>query len=728
MKKISTLGILLLLSHATYGQEVPPPEFVVSAPVFSSAPKIDGHLDDEVWRAAVVIDTFIEIEPDKGEPASEKTEVMIGYDEKNLYIGARCYTEPGNINAVMMQRDAYLGDEDSLHIVLDTFHDKRSGFYFAITPLGAQVDGLVRSDGDEVNLSWDGIWYSATSQDAEGWVAELAIPFRTLRFPKEEEQTWGLNLHRKIVHTREYVLWRPAESSNPETAVFKLSQAGELTGLKGLKQGRTLDIKPYVLARIDQSDTRGDDEDLEVGVDVKKGLTSGLTLDLTYNLDFAEAEADHQQINLTRFKLFFPEKRDFFLEGASLFYFGDRPDNLRSSQSILFFSRRIGLTEDAQHEVPVLGGAKISGRAGGMDIGFLNLTTDEVGELGEPRTSYTVLRLKRNILEKSSVGLMWLNKAVKNGADNSSMGFDWDFGAGKYFRTGGFLAKTSTPGLEGDDRAAMADVVWDSKYLFAKGSYTDIGQNFNPEMGFFPRLGIRESRGTAIVNTFPKLGNLRGVYFVEELVHVTDQNGDLESQNIFSEIDVSWNNFALIAFKFSDRTEVLKTSLEIHPGVFVPPGRYDFLSYFMGWQSIPDKPVLVFSRMEVGELYDGDFSELVLGFWLRPVRGLLAIIIIDHTDVDFPERPEFNLPARDFTVDLVSFNVTYAVSPTLSGRTLVEWRKDDNLDANIAVKWIYKPGAAFYLVYNERRDLTGQLGTLSGPTDRSFIAKATFFF
>ncbi|HEX9730868.1 MAG TPA: DUF5916 domain-containing protein [Thermoanaerobaculia bacterium] len=724
MKRIVALAALFWLGAALDGQE--PSRFVVTAPRLSSAPTIDGNLDEQAWSEAAALDSFTQLEPTEGAPASEATEVRIGYDAKTLYVAVRCH-DSQKVTSVLMDRDGELANEDSVQIVLDTFLDKRSGFLFAVNPLGAQFDALVRGEGEEVNFSWDGIWTSATARDGGGWSAELAIPFRTVRFPAAEEQTWGLNVQRTVISKREYTLWKPIDRYSSGLALFKLSQAGELKGLRDLEQGRRFDLKPYVAVRGESNSEAGDDTSLDAGIDVKKNLTSELVLDLTYNLDFAEAEADNQQVNLSRFKLFFPEKRDFFLEGSSLFYFGERPDYLKSPERIFFFSRQIGLTADARQEIPVLGGAKVAGKVGGFDLGFLNLTTEELTyrdrdgeERFEPETNYTVLRVKRDLFAGSSVGVMGLNKEVSGGPDNEGAGVDWDFALGKSVKTGGFLARTRTPGLEGEDWAAQTDLVFDSKYVFAKGAYTEVGEDFNPEMGFFTRTGVREYRGNVTFLPRPKIWKLRDMIILDDFTQITDREGELREQYNRAEVDLQWQNYVVLAMKYFSNVEVLDASFEIYPGVVIPPGRYDYSNYFVGIQSIPGKPFFAFGRILGGDLYDGTFNTYFVGARIRPLPGLFSRITYEHTDV--------KLPAGDFIAKLLSVKVIYSLSPRLSTRALLEWRNDDNLSVNAALKWTYKPGAAFYVVYDELQDLVDRPPGVPNVRDRSLIVKSTFFF
>ena len=723
MKTTATWGLLILLGQVLHAQEVAPP--TVDMPLFTEAPKIDGRLDEAVWQTATVIDSFHQVNPTPGAPATERTEVRLGYDESKIYVGARCYTaDPSKINSVLMGRDALLQNEDSMHFVFDTFNDNKNAFFFAINVAGAQVDAFVRGDGDDVNYNWDAVWFSATSRDEEGWVAELAIPFRNLRFAETPEQTWGFNVQRVGVHNREYVLWQVTDAARPINAIFKISQAGKLSGMKGIRQGRSWDFMPYVLARAETSDVEGDDEDFEVGIDIKKSLTSKLTLDLTYNLDFAETEIDAQQTNLTRFPLFFPEKRDFFLESANNFYFGERPDkNTGAVDYTFFFSRRIGLTEDGRHQIPVLGGAKLSGQLDGVDLGLLTLTTEDFtyrdrdGQvLFEPETNYSVVRLKKEVYKRSSLGLIWLNKAVEGGPDNSGAGFDWALALSKHVKAGGFLTRTESRTGE-TDWAGLADFAWETDAAFVRASYLDIGESFDPAMGFFKRIGVREWGGTAFRSLRPE--GWGPLIMVGDFSRVVGQDGELESQNSWVELGIhtkKWSGLYLIAY---DNIEVLDVPFEIYPGIVIPPGRYHYTSPFIGWQWQPGKPFFPFARFQWGELYDGDFWTGILGLRTRALRGLFTRLFYEHTEVD--------LPAGEFTIDFVSLNVTYSVSPTLSGRGIFEWRKNDNLSANLGVRWDYRPGAALFLVYNEFRDLFDQPGDFSGDTDRSLIVKVTFF-
>ncbi len=722
MKRAMVMAVLLVVTAGSQGYATSS-DYVVDVPLLSAAPTLDGHLDEAVWEEALLLDRFVQLDPDVGAPATERTEVRIGYDTRKLYLGVRClYSEPDQIHAITMERDQRLLHDDTISFVLDTFLDRTSGYYFAVTPAGAQFDALVRRDGNDISPEWDGIWDVATSRTADSWTAEIAIPFRTLRFPQKEMQSWGFNIHRSVVFKRETLTWKPMERSLGILSAYRVGQAGELTGMRNLEQGRQLDIAPHVVASWEDSDG-DDDTSIDVGVDVKKNLTSELVLDLTYNLDFAEAEADYQQTNLTRFKLYFPEKREFFLEGANLFHFGERQDYQYSPDKLLFFSRRIGLTEDGQHKIPVLGGVKLSGQMGGTGIGLLNLTTEDMtytdaygNRRVEPRTNYSVLRMRRGILDKSNVGFMWLNQEVDGGLDNSGAGIDWDLVFGDHVQSSGYFAKTETPGLEGEDWAGLVDVLWSSQKFFVRSAYSEIGEEFNPQMGFFTRLGIREYRTTMAYDLRPKKWNLRKIEMLEDFTYITDRSGNVESQFNRLSADIVWNNLIIVAVKIFNEIDVLKYNFEIHPGVIIPPGEYHFQHYFIGAQTIPSKPVFAFARIYGGEFYDGDSRSFFLGLRVRPGPRFRAQVTWEHNDIE--------LPGGDFDIDLMRGRVAYSLSPRLSLRSLLQWKRDDNFDAQILGQWIYKPGSAFYVVYNEFRNLRLEPHT----RDRALILKLSYLF
>ncbi|MCP4660354.1 MAG: carbohydrate binding family 9 domain-containing protein [bacterium] len=708
-----------------------PSSYVLETSRFATPPTIDGRMAEGEWAGAVLATDFTQLVPDEGAPASERTEVHIGYDPENLYFAVRAFdSEADKLVANMLVRDADLRYDDTIRIILDTFHDQQNGFLFATNPLGVQVDALVRQEGAEVNLDWDGIWSCAATRDPEGFTAEIAIPFKTLRFPRGPEQVWGINISRSIARKQEEDFWKPMSRAYGFYARYKISQYGELTGLREIAGARRVRFKPYAVAGWDdQNAERSGDWELEAGIDVKAHLTSDLVADLTYNTDFAEAEADAQQVNLTRFRLFFPEKRDFFLEGANLFFFGDRPEPYRGVvDNLLFFSRQIGLSRDGRYAIPVIGGAKLTGAAGDFSIGMLNLTTDELSytdgagrSVFEPRTNYTVLRLKRSVLEKSAIGVLGLNKDRSGGAGNRVVATDWDFAVGDHLKTGGYLAKSSTPGLEGDDWAGFADVFWDSKHTRMHLAYTDIGEIFNDELGYIPRTGIRKLRSDMNYVLWPEGDRWRQVWFTWDLDYVTNRDGDLETRVNTLQANAFFESSAGLSFKFYDNLEVLTQGFPIHRDVVIAPGTYRFRNYFFGFQTDYSKKLGGAGRLAFGDFYDGRFLQTFGAVIYRPTEGLFGALVYERTDVD--------LPAGRFVTDLVQSEITYAFTSQLSVRAAYQWLQDDNSLGKAILKWTYRPGSSFYVVYEQLRDLTEpEVSFTAGIPGRSILAKTVFLF
>lgn len=744
-RAVLSCGLLALALPwtAVAGQTAPPPvapaepapvQPYVARPVrFDTAPVIDGRLDEPVWQTAAKLAGFQQIDPHEGAPASEPTEVFLGYDEDSLYIGARCYdSEPDKLVATVLTRDADIGYDDTLQVILDTFHDGRNGFLFATNPAGIQFDALVRSEGEQINLDWDGIWKVRTSQDSGGWLVEMSIPWRSLRFPNRPEQVWGFNVERNVARKRETSHWKPMQHSYGFYARYKLSQFGELTGLEGARQGSRFQFAPYVAAGGKQPPGGGSTSGVsDAGGDLKVTLTSNLVADLTYKTDFSETEADEADVNLTRSPLLFPEKRAFFLEGASLFYFGDRPLPHHSpDESFLFFSRRIGLTEDGLAEIPLLGGIKLTGQQGDYALGLLSLQTESTrrsdgfgGLIDEPRTTYSVLRLKRDLAGGSSLGVIGLSKDA-TAEQNRVGGLDWDVALRPNLRTGGYFAKSSTPGVEGADWAGSADLYWDSRNLRFDYAYREIGEGFNDELGYILRTGVRHWRADNNVVLWPERGPFQQAWFTYDFDYITDRVTDQIQTRINNfQANAFFRSSAGISYKFYDELEVLTAPLEFKRGVVVPAGSYRFPHHFVGFQTDYTKPLGSAGRLAWGDYYDGHFLQAFGFVAYRPIPGLFTAVTYQQTKVD--------LKAGSFESDLFLGEVTYAFSPQLSIRTWLQWNREENLRTKLILGWEFRPGSKLYVVYQDIRsyvDFFNPRQPLFGTPGRSLITKTVFLF
>ena len=488
---VALWAIALALCCFTPASLAQDPEKKVTAVHIQSPILIDGNLDEPEWSLAQPATDFVQQEPLMGEPSTERTEVRMLYDDENLYLGVYCFDSAGSegITITDISRDYAPRETDTFTMVFDTFNDKRNSFIFGTNAGGAKRDGQTAGDSERRNYDWDTVWHVKTKITEQGWQAEIAIPFRSLRFREVEEQVRGVNFGRRIRRKNEYTHWSPIPRPHRTSRV---SLAGELNGLSGIRQGRNLYLKPYLLTPVVRRE--GDDVDFlfDVGFDLKYGVTSELALDVTLNTDFSQVEADLQQINLTRFPLFFPEKREFFLENAPLFQVRRVGRGLRNSSRdlIAFFSRRIGLSQG--RVVPILGGARVTGRVGPYGIGFLSIQTDEFEEL--PSTNFTVARVQRDILGNSDVGGIFINKQG-GGQYNRTYGVDGRLQFFQNLEIASFFLKTDTPGLSGEDTSASAFVGWADHRYDIQAEYLSIEDNFNPEVGFIPRKGIRKSRG-----------------------------------------------------------------------------------------------------------------------------------------------------------------------------------------------------------------------------------------
>ncbi len=689
---------------------------------------IDGRLNEQAWSAAPVLDRFTQREPLEGEPVSERTEVRILYDSSHLYIGLRCLDrQPELIIANEMRRDVILRNNDCIEITLDTFHDHRTAIQFSTNPLGAQRDGLITAERmmEEQNWDWNGVWDNASTIDSTGWCAEIAIPFKTLRFVPDSDEPWGLNICRVIPRKREEAYWSPILRDYGFAGEYKMSAYGHLEGLRGLSHPSNFFVKPYGLAGNRQSIEESPPSEgvFELGVDAKALVSANLTLDLSLNTDFAQVEADQEQVNLTRFELFFPEKREFFLEGAGLFRFGERAWSPFQPPSLFYFSRRIGLSEDNE-PVPLLGGAKLTGKVSGLNVGFLDMvadrthyTNDDGLDVALPRTNFTVLRLQQDILANSSVGIMGLNQQSLESADyNRGFGADASIFLNDEIQTGGFLAKTVTPGLPGKDYAGYLDVVYTSDFFTALVSQSTIGENFNPEMGFFPRTGVRATHLNAGVGPRPDILNVRQLFFFEDFFYFTDQSGQPQTRQNSTGMYAAFQDGSYALLFYQMNYERLTEDFEIHENVVILPGEYRFNTLMGEVRTDQSSWISGLLNWNVGQFYDGTILGAGLGCDLKTGSRFTANMLYSHNRV--------SLSAGSFTTDLVSLRALYTFSPRMFLKAFIQWNSEGKtVIANVLFNFIHTPGSDLFLVYNE--EISG-FGVRPVSENRALLIKFTY--
>jgi hypothetical protein len=708
---------------------VNPHQYRARASRISQAVKIDGRLDEPVWAEAAGAGGFVQREPDEGKPATEGTEVRILYDDENIYFGVRCRDrEAGRIVANEMRRDAELESNDYIEIILDTYHDSRNAFYFATNALGAQRDALIRDEGASLNVDWDGIWVCRTSRDRDGWTAEIAIPFYTLRFGPEPRPVWGMNIGRKIARKKEEDYWVPVLRDYGFLGKYRISYFGHLDGLEDIRQGKSLQLMPYLIGGASQS---GRGEPLTVsanaGLDLKTRLASNITADLTVNTDFAQVESDQEQFNLTRFDLFYPEKREFFLEGADIFRFGERFQEHDPPSTLLFFSRTIGLTDDGR-TVPLLGGVKVTGKAGRTDIGVLDIMTDRLSYLDDDenrvnlaRTNFSVVRLKRDIFEKSSIGVIGLSKdPLSSGADfNRAAGFDFNLAFGSNFQSAGFLAKTFSPGRSGGDWAGHLNALWTSDLLSADLSYTDIGTDFDAEMGFVPRTDIRKLRANVAVAPRPDILGLRQVYAMDNFTYIENHAGVLQSRSHMAGAFNMFQNGTELFLGYMSNYELLTEPFEIESGVFIPIGVHKYDMFVGMFNSNRSRNLSLEAEMDMGGFYNGRLTGWRAQGNVKASKNFSLEFIYNRNAFNLP------VPGGRFEANIGAARLIYSFSPDLYGKAFIQWNDTDEMfKSNVLVRWIYKPGANLYFIYNESR----RLGAAGYIKDRMVMLKISFLF
>jgi hypothetical protein len=705
----------------------PDARYVARPVFFKTPPVIDGRLDDAVWQTAARLDGFVQLEPHEGAPTGEPTEVLLGYDQDNLYVGIRCHdSQPGKIVTTTLTRDSDVTYDDTVTLLLDTYHDGRTGYLFTTNSGGVQVDALVRNEGEQVNLDWDGIWTVEARRNETGWAVEIAIPWRTLRFPDRPEQVWGFNVERDIARTHEKSFWKPIEHS--WYARYKLSQAGTLVGMQGARPGSRFLFAPYAVGGAQRPANGKTSGVTHLGGDLKVNLASDLVGDVTVKTDFSEAEADEQTVNLTRNALLFPEKRAFFLEGASLFYFGERPDPEHPAETFMFFSRQIGLTPDGRASIPLLGGVKLTGHEGSYDVGVLGIETQATrkpdgfgGIVDAPRTTYSVVRLKRELPGGSSFGVIGLSKDA-TGDRNHLGGADWDVALTENLRSGGYFAKSWTPGVTTPDWAGSADLNWDSRNWRFHEQYTEIGQGFNDELGYITRTGIRAYHSDNYWILWPERGLFKQAWFVYDFDYYADRTtGQLQTRINHAKFSGYFRDSSGIAYKYYDETEVLTLPFEIKHGLFVPPGTYHFGHHFFGFQTDYTKPLGAVGRLAWGDYYDGNFIQSLGYLAYRPVPGLFLAATYQQTKVHLREG--------SFTNNILLGEVTYAFTARLSTRLWVQYDRGANLREKFEVDWELRPGSKLFVVYEDIKtyiDFFDPRQPTFGTPGRSLLAKIVY--
>jgi hypothetical protein len=723
--RIVLAGIVAVLHTSVLAEEqVGRPS--VQAGRLVTAPLIDGSVsDDSSWDGLSPARGFWQVQPDDGVPATQKTEVYIGFTDEALYIGVIAFDdEPDKIIVTDSRRDADLGETDSFQILIDGMRDGQNGYVFGTNPAGMQFDGQVAREGEGgilgsggggFNLNWDGTWEVATEISDIGWSAEIRIPFRTLRYRNGEQQTWGVNFQRNIRRNNEIAFWAQLPRQHN---LYRVSEAGTLLGVSPPSQ-RNLKVTPYVLGSSSRGgDLTASENNSEVGFDIKYSITPSLTLDATYNTDFAQVEADEQQVNLDRFSLFFPEKRSFFLENAGQFSVGD------SEEVEMFFSRRIGISDDGE-QLPIEGGVRLSGKVGNdTNLGFLHMGSEAVAGFA-PGNKFTVARVNQELPSRSAIGFMFVNRdgdgshLVSPGEDkNKTYAIDGRWGIGDNLLLQAWAAKTSTPGMEERDDAYSVKAIYSSPKWAYRLGYGQVGEDFNPEVGFLSRSNFRRANAFLMRRIRPE--DMWGLLEIRPHASYTaywDFDGFQESGFLHTDIHWEYRSGYELHTGINFTREGVKEAFDIVDGVTIQPGTYDHSEASIVFHTNQSAPLSFSLRTTIGGRFGGDRVSLAPTLKYRSGDSFSSELSYNYND--------FDLPGGVFKANLARLRLSYSFTPKILLQALVQYNElEDIMGTNLRFSWLRTANTGLFLVYNE----VDEQGISARSAGREIILKYSHIF
>ncbi len=676
---------------------------------------IDGKLTEDAWQRAEPADHFVQWNPHPGLPATEDTDVRFVYDGQNLYIGVRCWdSDSRHLTVNGLERDFASGNQDGVGIFIDSLHDGQSGFYFATNPVGAHHD--VQYSGDEThrNVDWEGVWDVKVTVDDSGWTAEFIVPFKTLRFSNAAHQEWGINMMRRIRRVNEDSHWSPLPR---RYRVGRASMAGTLTGLDDIHQGRNLKIKPFAIAKTLDMGLPASTEQIDGGLDVKYGLTESMTLDLGYRTDFSQVEVDQQQVNLTRFNLFFPEKREFFLENAGIFGIATAagPSGSTSDNVIPFFSRRIGLSSSGS-PIPIVGGARLSGQAGPYEVGMLGMVTGREGAI--PSTDFLVGRVRRTFRGQSTIGALVTSRTSSSSDDNRLYGVDTFLRFFDKLEVSSYLMKTDTTSRKGRDQARRLGVTWRDDDWTLAGQYEEVQPNFNPEVGFVGRTDM--GRYSTDLSWRPRPRNSPRIrnYTLGTTAdyYAASGTGDLQTRHQSVNTGVSLQSGASLGATVMNTFDRLVVPFAIRPGVIIPVGDYQYANMALNYTSDQSRQIEGGATLNTGEFWGGHATSVTGTLNMKPNYHVNLALNLSRSDV--------RLPQGDFATTVVGARVLYGFSTRAFLYSFLQYNATTNqFTANTRFNLIHRPLSDLFVVYNERRETTS--GAL---IERGLIVKFTNMF
>ena len=700
---------------------------------------LDGRLDDAIYADVPAFSDFVQQEPREGQPATERTDVWVFFDDDRVYFSFRCWeTEPERLIANEMRRDnvnVYLNDH--IAFIIDTFYDRRNGLEFLVNPIGGRMDGQITSERF-YNEDWNPIWDVAVGRFDGGWTVETAVPFKSIRYQRGRNQLWGFNVRRVNFSKNEHSFLTPVPRSLGDSAIFQVSRAAALVGLEAPPESTPLDIKPFAIMDVTSDHLAvpriSNDAGGSAGIDLKYGLTQNLVADLTVNTDFAHVEADEQQVNLTRFSLFFPEKREFFVENQGMFAFGGAgagPFGGGGSTPVLFYSRRIGLAGGqlgAPVEVPIHAGGRVTGRVGQFTVGALNMQTGDAPSAAAQATNFTVFRVKRDVLRRSSVGGIFTRRTVTRdgGPWNETYGLDGTFSFFDDLTINTYWAQTRSPERREDDVSYRSQLDYNGDRYGVQLERLAVGDNFNPEVGFLQREDFDRSFGLLRFSPRPHgIAAIRKLIWEGSFDYFTDRSGVLETRMAQGRFGIQFENGDQFDAAYTRSYEFLERPFEIASGIAIPVGGHPFQDVDVSYTLAQQRALGGTVGVQHGSFYNGRKTSVRFGAggW---GGGRFELSQQLSVEPGF-EVNRISLPQAQFTTQLVTTRTTYTVTPQMFVSALLQYNSTNNsVGANVRLRWEYQPGSELFIVYNEQRNtLSPRFPLLE---NRAFIVKLNRLF
>jgi hypothetical protein len=689
--------------------------------------RIDGVLDDALYDLVLPISDFIQVEPQEGAPATEKTDLWLAFDDQHIYLAFRCWdSTPDRRVATEMRRDSGTtwNGNDVVSFFIDPFYDRRNGVGFTINSIGGRNDGQITNERQYAG-DWNPIWDFSVGRFEGGWTVEVALPFKSIRYRAGSTQIWGFNALRTNRWKNELSTVARIPPGRGMQSVQQASMAATVVGIEAPAGARNLDVKPYATTSL-VSDANArprviNDLNGDIGLDVKYGVTQNLIADLTYNTDFAQVEADEAQVNLTRFSLFFPEKREFFLENQGTFSFGGVATSGQNAGAgdtpVLFYSRRIGL--DGGRVVPIQAGGRLTGRVGRYSLGLLNIQTGPEASASVEPANFSVLRVKRDILRRSSVGLLFTGRSARQGEGglDGTVGLDATFGFFNDLSINAYWARTGTEGPGGADTSYRAQLDYAGDRYGVQVEHLLVGDRFNPAVGFLRRDDMRRSSGQVRFSPRPRaIRSVRRFSWIGSTAYIENTSGRLETREQGAEFAIEFQNADRFSVGYTGTHEFLPRPFPIARGVTLPIGAYDFDMVRVGWDLGQQRGISANLLAERGTFYNGRRTTVSAS------RGRMSL------GPQLSLEPTYSvnwvtLTQGAFTTHLAGSRITFTATPRMFASALLQYSSGlDVVTANLRLRWEYRPGSEIFVVYNEERDTRAR--AFPTMSTRSLIVKA----